>query len=121
MPAAADEKIEVGAFVGLLHVIDVEPRIPSGRHDGLGLPPGGAPLGEHLVGDVEMQPAGFDVELDHVAVLHEGQRPPGGGFGRTKMTVLTPRSMRVETQGISNNAPFNYVLQVRRLGDCPAR
>jgi len=46
---------------------------------------------------------------------------PGGGFGRTKMTVLTPRSMRVETQGISNNAPFNYVLQVRRLGDCPAR
>ena len=46
---------------------------------------------------------------------------PGGGFGRTKMTVLTPRSMRVETQGISGNAPFNYVLQVRRVGDCPGR
>lgn len=46
---------------------------------------------------------------------------PGGGFGQTKMTVLTPRSMRVETQGISNNAPFNYVLQVRRVGECPAR
>jgi hypothetical protein len=46
---------------------------------------------------------------------------PGGGFGDTKMTVLTPRSMRVETQGISDNAPFNYVLQVRRVGDCPAR
>jgi len=46
---------------------------------------------------------------------------PGGGFGQTKMTVLTPRSMRVETQGISDNAPFNYVLQVRRVGDCPAR
>ena len=46
---------------------------------------------------------------------------PGGGFGRTKMTVLTPRSMRVETQGISHNAPFNYVLQVRRVGDCPVR
>jgi hypothetical protein len=46
---------------------------------------------------------------------------PGGGFGQTKMTVLTPRSMRVETQGISDNAPFNYVLQVRRVGDCPGR
>jgi len=46
---------------------------------------------------------------------------PGGGFGDTKMTVLTPRSLRVETQGISDNAPFNYVLQVRRVGDCPAR
>jgi Protein of unknown function (DUF3617) len=45
----------------------------------------------------------------------------GGGFGDTKMTVLTPRSMRVETQGISDNAPFNYVLQVRRVGDCLAR
>jgi hypothetical protein len=46
---------------------------------------------------------------------------PGGGFGQTKMTVLTPRSMRVETQGISKNAPFNYVLQVRRVGDCAGR
>jgi hypothetical protein len=46
---------------------------------------------------------------------------PGGGFGDTKMTVLTPRSMRVETQGISDNAPFNYVLQARRVGDCPNR
>ena len=46
---------------------------------------------------------------------------PGGGFGDTKMTVLTPRSMRVETQGISDNAPFNYVLQARRVGDCPGR
>ena len=44
----------------------------------------------------------------------------GGGFGRTKMTVITPRSLRVETQGISNNFPFNYVLQARRVGDCPA-
>ena len=42
----------------------------------------------------------------------------GGGFGRTKMTVLTPRSMRIETQGISDNLPFNYVLQARRVGDC---
>lgn len=44
----------------------------------------------------------------------------GGGFGRTKMTLITPRSLRIETQGIASNFPFNYVLQARRLGDCPA-
>jgi hypothetical protein len=43
---------------------------------------------------------------------------PGGGFGRTRMTMLTPRSLRIETQGISENLPFNYVLQARRVGDC---
>ena len=41
-----------------------------------------------------------------------------GGFGRSKLTVLTPRSMRIETQGISANYPFNYTIQARRIGDC---
>jgi hypothetical protein len=45
----------------------------------------------------------------------------GGGFGRSKMTLLTPRSIRIETQGISDNLPFNYVIQARRVGDCPRR
>ena len=45
----------------------------------------------------------------------------GGGFGRTKMTLMTPRSIRIETQGISENLPFNYVIQARRIGDCPPR
>jgi hypothetical protein len=43
-----------------------------------------------------------------------------GGFGRTKLTVLTPRSLRIETQGISANYPFNYVIQARRIGSCSA-
>lgn len=46
---------------------------------------------------------------------------PGGGFGRTTVTMITPRSLRIETQGISDNLPFNYVLQARRVGDCPSR
>ena len=46
---------------------------------------------------------------------------PGGGFGRSTLTMITPRSLRIETQGISDNLPFNYVLQARRVGDCPAR
>ena len=46
---------------------------------------------------------------------------PGGDFGRSKVTVLTPRSLRIETQGISDKLPFSYVLQARRVGDCPER
>jgi len=42
----------------------------------------------------------------------------GAGFGRTQIDVLTPRSLRISTQGISDNLPFNYVLQARRVGDC---
>lgn len=45
----------------------------------------------------------------------------GGGFGRSTLTMITPRSLRIETQGISDNLPFNYVLQARRVGDCPPR
>lgn len=41
-----------------------------------------------------------------------------GGFGRSKVTVITPRSLRIETQGISEGLPFNYVIQARRVGNC---
>lgn len=43
-----------------------------------------------------------------------------GGFGHSKLTLLTPRSLRIETQGISANYPFNYVIQARRIGECAA-
>jgi hypothetical protein len=42
----------------------------------------------------------------------------GRGFGSSKITVLTPRSLRIETQGISQGLPFNYVIQARRVGNC---
>jgi hypothetical protein len=41
-----------------------------------------------------------------------------GGFGQSKVTLLTPRTMRIETQGISGNLPFSYKLHARRVGDC---
>ena len=44
-----------------------------------------------------------------------------GGFGRSEMTLLTPRTLRVATQGISAGGPFNYVIHARRVGNCPAR
>jgi hypothetical protein len=43
----------------------------------------------------------------------------GAGFGHSEVEVLTPRSLRIATQGISDGLPFNYVLQARRMDDCP--
>lgn len=40
------------------------------------------------------------------------------GFGQAQIDVITPRSLRISTQGISDQLPFNYVLQARRVGDC---
>ena len=42
-----------------------------------------------------------------------------GGFGQSRMTLITPRSIRIETQGISDGLPFNYVIQARHVGECP--
>ena len=42
----------------------------------------------------------------------------GGNFGQSKVEQITPRSLRIETQGISGDAPFHYVLQARRIGNC---
>ena len=41
-------------------------------------------------------------------------------FGQSQIDVITPRSPRISTQGISDLLPFNYVLQARRIGDCTA-
>jgi len=40
------------------------------------------------------------------------------GFGRSEIHLITPRSLKISTQGISDNLPFNYVLQAHRVGDC---
>jgi len=42
----------------------------------------------------------------------------GSDFGRTKIDVLTPRSLKIDTQGISDGLPFAYVVQAHRVGDC---
>lgn len=46
---------------------------------------------------------------------------PGAGHGRTTLTVETPRVMRVETQGIARNAPFDLQYEARRTPACRAR
>lgn len=44
-----------------------------------------------------------------------------GGFGTSRVQVLTPRSIKVDTQGIADGLPFGYVLHARRVGACAAR
>lgn len=44
-----------------------------------------------------------------------------GGFGDTKVTLITPRTLRIETQGISGGLPFHYQRHARRMGDCAPR
>lgn len=44
-----------------------------------------------------------------------------GGFGDSKVTLITPRSLKIDTQGISGGLPFHYQRHARRVGDCPAR
>src|SRR5829696_7883528 len=38
------------------------------------------------------------------AVIH--YTCPGGGFGHSQMHVVTPRTLRIQTQGISGGYPF---------------
>lgn len=44
-----------------------------------------------------------------------------GGFGRSEMTLVTPRAIKIATQGISNAGPFAYTLHARRVGNCVRR
>jgi hypothetical protein len=43
-----------------------------------------------------------------------------GGFGRSAVTLVTPRSLTIDTQGISGGLPFHDKLYARRVGDCSA-
>lgn len=41
-----------------------------------------------------------------------------GGFGQSDVTLITPRSLTIDTQGISGGLPFHYKLYARRMGEC---
>lgn len=46
---------------------------------------------------------------------------PGAGWGRTTLKVVTPRAAIIETQGIAENAPFQFSADAHRIGECPAK
>ena len=44
----------------------------------------------------------------------------GRGYGRTHIRRESTRLVQIETQGIAEGLPFNFVAEGRRVGDCPA-
>jgi hypothetical protein len=119
----------VGSAAVLALTAAQQPPVLSGLKAGLweldGLPGARAPSRE-CVADVRMF-----ARLEHRAatctskvISDDGKSTVveyscgGAGFGRSKIDVITPRSLRISTQGISNRMPFNYVLQAHRLDDC---
>lgn len=42
----------------------------------------------------------------------------GGGFGTSRVEMLTPRSVKIEAQGISDGYPYAFTLHARRVGAC---
>jgi len=59
----------------------------------------------------QLKAAGSESDFDYTC--------GSAGFGHSEVTVITPRSLKISTQGISGGLPFNYVLQARRVADCP--
>ncbi len=43
---------------------------------------------------------------------------PGRGYGRTHIRYETGRLAQVDTQGIADGLPFDFVAEARRIGDC---
>lgn len=66
------------------------------------------------------------VNCTHSVIRRDGQSAvvsyscSGGGFGQSQLSVLTPRSLQIDTQGILAGEPYHYVLDARRVGDCLA-
>lgn len=48
-------------------------------------------------------------------------RCAGGDFGTSRAELVTPRSVRVTTQGIAAGLPFGYTIYARRIGSCAPR
>lgn len=42
----------------------------------------------------------------------------GRGYGRTHIRLETGRLVQIESQGIADGLPFDFVAEARRVGDC---
>jgi hypothetical protein len=43
---------------------------------------------------------------------------PGNGYGRTSIRRETPALVQLESQGIHDGAPFQFIAEARRTGTC---
>ncbi|WP_300973900.1 hypothetical protein [Sphingomonas sp. LHG3406-1] len=44
-----------------------------------------------------------------------------GDFGRSRLSVTTPRSLKIESQGFHRGEPYDLTIYARRVGECPSR
>ncbi|MDE2595772.1 MAG: hypothetical protein KGL44_02720 [Sphingomonadales bacterium] len=58
-----------------------------------------------------------DDQADDVTVQYTCR---GRGYGRTHIRRESGRLVQIETQGIADGLPFNFIAEGRRVGDCPA-
>lgn len=58
----------------------------------------------------------IDSDADSVTVHYTCS---GGGSGRTTLTIRSPQSLKVETQGMAGGAPFAFDYDAKRIGNCP--
>ena len=52
----------------------------------------------------------------HMATIH--YTCTGAGYGRTTIRVETPALMRIESQGLAGQSPFQLAFEARRSGPC---
>src|SRR5439155_14839564 len=74
------QEVKVAALVGLEDVPEVEPAVAADV-TGCGGAPHSAAADQLGGGDVQLEAAAGDVQLDLVAIPHEGERSADGGFG----------------------------------------
>jgi hypothetical protein len=55
-------------------------------------------------------------DTPHVATIQYSC--PGAGWGRTSVRIISPGQLRLDTQGIADNAPFALAAEAKRIGDC---
>jgi hypothetical protein len=101
--------------------------VAGGQWELSGIPGSKAPVKQCVASPVELAfvehkaPACTHLVLgDSGDLLRLSYRCVGGGFGQATIKTLTPRSLRVDVQGIAGGAPYAYVMQAHRVGDCPA-
>ena len=69
---------------------------------------------------IEHQGASCDAEVIETGPLGGTVRYTcdSRGFGHSNIRVQTPRSARIDTQGIRDGRPFSYRAEARKIGPC---
>ena len=88
--------------------------------------PSGAALGALCLGDPLLlaqpfnapHPCSSEILATEGHVVTVGFVCPGMGRGRSAVRVETPRLVQIDSQGISNGAPFALRAEARRTGPC---